>query len=422
MNYIEKLPGVWQNYWREFGFDEPSLIQEQSFDLLKDNNNVLGVSPTGSGKTLAYLLPLLLKVQKNAGNQLLILLSSQELALQVGNTAREWAKLLGLKTQTIIGGANTTRQIEKLKQRPEVIIGTPGRVLELIRAKKIQIMNLEAIVFDEADSLIEGNGASIAEKIVGFAPKDYQLAFFSATAQKVKDEAEKIAGEDLFMIDVSEEDRSRGKMEHEYMNVPTRKKIEVLRGLVHVENFQAICFFNQVGDLGNAEEKLLFHHLPIASLASDQDKLVRKTALEKFKNGEIKLLLTTDVLARGIDLKNLPYVVNMDVPLTLESYTHRSGRVGRMGADGKVITLIQDNTKKDYAKLMKAQELKSEEVFLWGASLVKEVPKVEFTPNVKKERTTTTSKEILEKTVKVKSKVKKKNRKNKGAPKWAKKE
>ncbi|MDR2833107.1 MAG: DEAD/DEAH box helicase, partial [Streptococcaceae bacterium] len=290
--YIEKLPKVWQEQWVKSGFETPSLIQEKTFEVLKDKEDLLAISPTGSGKTLAYLLPLLQHVKKGEGNQLIVLLSSQELALQVANVAKIWGRLIELNVQTIIGGANSNRQIDALKKRPEVIIGTPGRIYELIRAKKIQLMNVETIVLDEADSLIESNSINLAESIISYVPKDFQLAFFSATGRAVEEKAQELVGADLFLVDVTKEDQSKGEVVHQFLNVPVRRKIDTLRSLAHIKGMQAIVFFNKMGDLGNAEEKLLYLDLPIASLASDQDKLTRKAALDRFKEGKISLLLT----------------------------------------------------------------------------------------------------------------------------------
>lgn len=138
MTFIKNTPEAWQEHWQASGFSEPSIIQAKSFQPLKEKQNVLGISPTGSGKTLAYVLPLLLNIEKAQGSQLLILAPSQELAMQISQVVRDWASLLQLKTQLLIGGANVSRQVEKLKKKPEILVGTPGRVLELIKAKKNQ--------------------------------------------------------------------------------------------------------------------------------------------------------------------------------------------------------------------------------------------------------------------------------------------
>lgn len=148
---LTQLPEVWQQRWEKNDFNDFSLIQESTFQQLSDGLDVLGISPTGSGKTLAYLLPLLQKVVKGDGNQLLILTSSQELSMQVFEVAKEWAQDLKLTVQSVIGGANVKRQIEKLKQKPEILVGTSGRVLELIKQKKIKVQQIKMVVFDEAD-------------------------------------------------------------------------------------------------------------------------------------------------------------------------------------------------------------------------------------------------------------------------------
>ncbi|MDR0922190.1 MAG: DEAD/DEAH box helicase [Lactobacillales bacterium] len=421
MSFVEKLPEVWQEKWGSADFESPSIIQERSFDLLLEKEDLLGISPTGSGKTLAYLLPLLLNVKKGEGNQLLILLSSQELAVQVGNVASDWAKEIGLNAQTIIGGANTARQVEKLKARPEIIVGTPGRVFELIKAKKIKVMSIETIVMDEVDQLFADEGANITESIVNYAPKEFQLVFFSATGNRVKGRAGMMSGDNLFVIDVTDEDTSSGVVQHNFLKISARKRVDVLRSFAHMDGMQAIVFFNQLSELGSAEEKLLYAGLPVTSLASDQNKALRKVALEKFAAGEVKLLLTTDILARGLDFKNIPYVVNFDVPLTVESYTHRAGRVGRMGASGDVLTFVQDSTVKDYKKIINGAQKVSSEVYLYGGKLVDELPEkaVEVASPVKKGITAKVKPvKTAEDTPKAKkAKLKKKNKKNKGAPK-----
>jgi superfamily II DNA/RNA helicase len=425
MSYVENLPAAFAQKWQAEGFTHPSIIQERAYDILADGEDLLGISPTGSGKTLAYLLPLLQKVVKGNGNQLLILLSSQELALQVGKVANEWSKLLDLNQETIIGGANTGRQIEKLKKRPEVIVGTPGRIYELIQQKKMKLMNIDTIVLDEVDQLFADAGSSITESIINHAPKKFQLAFFSATGDRVKGRAGMLSGDDLFVIDVTDEDQSAGVVTHVYLNVAQRRRVDTLRSLVHMEGFKAIVFFNQMSELGSAEQKLLYAGLPVASLASDQNKALRKAAMEKFLSGEIKFLLTTDLLSRGLDIKNLPYVVNYDVPMTEESYVHRSGRVGRMGADGTVLTFIQDGTKKDYKKIVNATGNENHEVFLYGGELVTALPEKERKVDVSdkpvaKKIVTERPVAPTEKNFRDERKPKKdrkKNRKNKGAPK-----
>ena len=187
MRFLEQLPEAWQEQWQASGFNEPSTIQEKSFTPLREGENVLGISPTGTGKTLAYMLPLLLTVEKGQGNQLLIIAPSQELAMQIAEVARTWAKPLQLTVQTLIGGANVSRQIDKLKKRPEVLIGTPGRILELMKNKKVKAQLLKTIVMDEVDQLFQEEELSLTKQILTHTPTEYQLVFYSATADRVVD-------------------------------------------------------------------------------------------------------------------------------------------------------------------------------------------------------------------------------------------
>jgi superfamily II DNA/RNA helicase len=255
-------------------------------------------------------------------------------------------------------------------------------------------------------------------------PKDFQLLFFSATGERAREASERIAGVDLFMLDVTKEDTSKGEIKHYTLFVNPRKRVDTLRKLANVENFRALVFFNSLSDLGASDEKLSYMGLPVASLASDQDKLVRKAVLENFRNGKLKLLLTTNVLARGLDIEELDYVVNFDVPQTATDYTHRSGRVGRMGRSGAVVTFVDASTKKDFQKILKEANLESEEIYLYGGNLTTEAktvsekfPKVAEQPakNSGANHKTTPEDERIIKVKKKKNKTK--NRKNKGAPK-----
>lgn len=412
MTFIKNTPEAWQEHWQASGFSEPSIIQAKSFQPLKEKQNVLGISPTGSGKTLAYVLPLLLNVEKAQGSQLLILAPSQELAMQISQVVRDWASLLQLKTQLLIGGANVSRQVEKLKKKPEILVGTPGRVLELIKAKKIKSHLLKTIVMDEVDQLFHEKEMNLTKQILTSAPTDFQLVFYSATADRVTEEAQKLA-EQLTIIDVTDEDHSAGTVNHYYMNLSPRKKSAYLRSLSYTSDFRGMVFFNQVADLGAVEEKLVYEGLSVVSLASDQNKALRKLAIDQFSSKKSVMLLTTDIAARGLDFEAVPYVINTEVPLSEESYIHRAGRVGRMGASGTVITFVNDATKRDYQRILKKIGLTTQEIFLYEGALHLTRKEKSLT----EERAASSEKIKKVPTEQRKEKVKKrpKNSKNKGA-------
>lgn len=195
-------------------------------------------------------------------------------------------------------------------------------------------MNVDTIILDEFDQLLDDSQIHFVEKITHYAPRDHQLIYMSATT---KFDQDKIAV-NTRIIDLS--DQKLDNIQHFYMQVDQRHRVDMLRKLAHVNNFRGLVFFNSLSDLGSAEEKLQYRDVLAVSLASDVNVKFRKVILEKFKDNQLTLLLATDLLARGIDIDSLECVINFDVPRDTETYTHRAGRTGRMGKEGYVITLV----------------------------------------------------------------------------------
>lgn len=384
MNNQEFVPFLQAN-WETAGFQKPALIQERVFDPITEGKHLVGIAPTGSGKTLAYLLPLLNQLEAGKPSQALILTSSQELAMQVVEVARKWLAGSGMKVQALIGGANVKRQHEALKKKPELLVGTPGRVLELISGKKIKAPAIKTLVFDEVDQLVQGQSFQLIQKILKTTDNEAQRLYFSATADVVLEELNTIES-DLLVIDVTKEDDSQGDVQHFYIETNDRKKVDQMRRLLNMPAFWGMIFFNQLSDMGSAEEKLLFHQLPVASLASDQSKILRKNAIEQFKKHQVLGLLTTDLASRGLDIESLPFVVNADVPLSEESYIHRAGRVGRMGETGVVITFVTPADKADLLKIAKKLKLPVAPIYLFGGELLTEEPVRQADPKKKKNK------------------------------------
>ncbi len=342
---IQELPKIWQEKLASDQFTEMTPIQEAVFDDIKNGKNILGVSPTGTGKTLAYLLPTLLKLEGKKAQQLLILAPNTELAGQIFEVTKEWAEPLGILSQLLISGVSQKRQIERLKKGPQVIIGTPGRVFELIKHKKVKMMNVDTIILDEYDELLSDSQYKFVNNISHHVPRQHQMIYMSAT-NKVD---VKSLEEGTEIIDLSNQEMT--SIEHYYIMVDKRERTDLLRKFSNIPDFRGLVFFNSLSDLGSTEEKLQFSGTSAVSLASDINVKFRKTILEKFKNHDISLLLGTDLVARGIDIDNLEYVINYEVARDKENYTHRAGRTGRMGKNGTVITLV--NHPEDIKKLKK---------------------------------------------------------------------
>lgn len=386
-----KLPEVWQKRWQQ-EFSEATAIQKQVFEPLTAGDNLVGISPTGTGKTIAYLLPLLTKVVAGQGTQLLIVTSSQELAMQVTEVARIWGRDLELSVASVIGGANLKRQLEKLKNRPEIIVGTPGRLVELMDSRKLKAHQIKSCVMDEADQLLSQGAKPLLLRLLKHLNRDCQLSFFSATADQALSEIREISPAALKVIDVTETDESKGAIDHFYLIWPSRKKVDALRRILNQPDQRCLIFFNQLADLGAAEEKLLFHRLPVASLASDQGKTLRKQALTAFRDEKLAGLLSTDVAARGLDIEGLDLVVNADIPGDEAAYLHRSGRVGRMGRKGSVVTIIGEHQLKELRKTVKAADIQLNEIYLHGGRFQTTPPEKDVTQTTTVSKTKKTAK------------------------------
>lgn len=343
------------------GFTEPSPIQTAVAEPLADGQSILGLAPTGSGKTLAFTWPILEKVRPGEGIQALILAPSQELAMQTTNVVRDWAQLVDVKVLAITGGANVKRQLEKLKKRPEVIVATPGRVMNLVGDGKLKLGHLKMMIVDEADELLTDETLDQIRSILDatFA-ETLQLAFFSATETKILDDLPRWFGRPVEKIDVRAIDQTQGVVRHRMMEVGNRHRVELLKKISRVDHLRALVFFNKMQLLQHVAIELRHQHVSFVALTSNQRQVEREKALRLFRQGKVALLLTTDLAARGLDVPQLPAVINYQLPKDVTTYIHRSGRTGRMGADGLVLTLGDDHDLRDFKKMMAdtAYELK----------------------------------------------------------------
>lgn len=337
--------------WTKAGFDTPTNVQEKVFDSIIQNKHVVAVSPTGSGKTLAYSLPLLNKIEKNGELQILILAPSQELAQQIGAVLREWSDV---KVQVISGGANVKRQLEQLKNKPEIIVATPGRLNELAgQSKKIKFHQVKTVVIDEADYLLQDEHIHTVRQIVKRMPSQTQKLFFSATVNDKLLEVEKWFGVSVERINIVNESKTL----HAYIKVDERKRVDLLKKLSQdVES--ALVFVKHVGELAMIYEKLAYEGVRVAALHSDMHHIERQKAMTAFKNKEITYLLTTDVASRGIDINDLELVIQLEVPREKDIYTHRSGRTGRMGKEGVVLTMVNQHSLKELQKMTNCVEVR----------------------------------------------------------------
>lgn len=341
-----------QENWEKSGFQQPTSIQDTAIPLILEGKDLIAESPTGTGKTLAYLLPLLNKVEPNSQSlQAVVLASSQELVMQVYQEFQKWSEGSGLRGTSIIGGANVKRQLEKLKKRPHIIFATPGRLFELIKQKKVKMHEVKLIVLDEGDQLLIPEHLNTVQNIVKSTLNDRQVVLFSATMKAGTEKlAKEITKEPEILRIEKDELASSGEVEHIYFSAEPRDKIKLLEKIARLENIKALAFINDIGEIQVFKEKFNFKDLSTGILHSDMKKLERQAELKAFRDGKTKMLIATDVAARGLDIQGVTHVVHVDFPRDIAQYVHRAGRTGRMGANGTVISLVTEREERELKK------------------------------------------------------------------------
>lgn len=354
MKVIQNLNETLQKKWAEaeYAFEMP--IQTQLIPHMLSGSDIVAESPTGTGKTLAYVLPLLQKVDPTKKQiQALVVVPSQELGMQIVEVFREWASGTDVSVAQLIGGANINRQIEGLKKKPNIVVGTPGRLQELVKVKKLKMHEINTIVLDEGDQLLSREHRTTVKGLID-ATVERQLVVTSATiTEEIELVAESMMKDPVRIHVTAEEVPSKGEVIHSFVKTEIRDKTEILRKLSHLPGMRGLAFVNSLDQLLMKDYKLSYRDAPIVSLHSEMKKEERKKALDDFKNGKVSVLIATDVAARGLDISGLTHVIHVDVPHSIEQYLHRSGRTGRAGKNGEVLTLLSYNDEKTYKKWTK---------------------------------------------------------------------
>ncbi|WP_171016623.1 DEAD/DEAH box helicase [Pseudalkalibacillus caeni] len=357
MTSIQAFKPFLQEAWNKLDFKDFSEIQKQAIPKIFDKVDVIGEAPTGSGKTLAYLLPVLNDLDLDLKKaQCIILAPSRELAMQVNQVVQAFTQNTTIKSASFIGGADIKRQIKKLKEHPQVVVGTPNRILELIQMKKLKVHEVKRIVIDEADQMLEEKFFEEIEGIANATLKDRQLLFFSATLSPETVEKAKELSNNPELVNVTN-DRSTRNLKHTYFVSNRGDKPDLLRKIIKSENAKALVFINNASFIPRLAERLTEKRVNAGILEGGSKKTERAATLQNFRNGKINVLLATDVAARGLDIAELTHVVQYDVPEKPEKYTHRAGRTGRMGKEGTVVTLVTPEEEKHLLKLGKELNL-----------------------------------------------------------------
>jgi ATP-dependent RNA helicase DeaD len=320
---------------------EPTPIQNQAIPLLLDGHDVIGQAHTGSGKTLAFGIPIIEAVDPDSrATQALILVPTRELAAQVGSVLEALGRPAGMEVLVIYGGVGYQPQIDALRRGAQIVVGTPGRVLDHLQRGALKLEALEVMILDEADQMLDKGFAPDVERIISRTPPERQTALFSATTPDwVQNVAAKYLYEPEYVSIGNNEPEP--EIEHSVIEVWDGNKMNILVALLTQPSEGATLVFGRtrhgVINLAKRLQKLGFE---VEALQGDLGQPARDRIVKRFREGHLPILLATNVAARGLDMLNIDRVINYDLPETSELFVHRVGRTGRMGRSGEAITLI----------------------------------------------------------------------------------
>lgn len=330
---------------KDLGYETPSPIQQKTIPLLLKKHDIVGQAQTGTGKTAAFALPVLQNIEvKSTQVQALVLTPTRELAIQVAEAFHSYAKHLGkVRVLPIYGGQSISQQIRHLRGGVQIIVGTPGRVMDHIRRETIDISNLKAVVLDEADEMLRMGFLEDVEWILSHTPETRQTALFSATMpREVRRIADRYLKEPI-NVQIERKTLTVPTIEQFYLNVSERQKTDALTRLLETESTsgEAVLIFHRT-KIGTAEltDKLQARGYAAEAMHGDMSQSQRETVIKRLKNGKVEIVIATDVAARGLDVERISTVINYDMPSDTESYVHRIGRTGRAGRLGRAILFV----------------------------------------------------------------------------------
>ncbi|MDO7591498.1 MAG: DEAD/DEAH box helicase [Flavobacteriaceae bacterium] len=331
---------------QEKGYTEPSPIQEKAIPQILQGKDVLASAQTGTGKTAGFTLPLLQllsKKQKSGHRKVraLVLTPTRELAAQIYENVKEYSTHIDIRSTVIFGGVNQNPQIATLRRGVDVLIATPGRLLDLHNQKVLSLQHVEILVLDEADRMLDMGFQRDINKIMGFLPKKRQNLLFSATFSKeIKTLAQGILNEPV-LVEATPENTTVDAIIQRVYKVDKARKTELIIKLIKDGNWNQVLVFTRTKHgANNLTKRMLKANIGAAAIHGNKSQGARTKALAGFKDGTVEVLVATDIAARGLDIPLLPHVINFELPNIPEDYVHRIGRTGRAGAKGEAISLV----------------------------------------------------------------------------------
>lgn len=353
----------------------PTGIQETAIPFALENKDIIAEAHTGTGKTLAFLIPIFEKINvEKREMQAIILAPTHELVVQIESQIKLLSTNSGINVTSlsIMGESNIEKQIKKLKEvKPHIIVGSPGRILDLIKKKKITAHTIKTIVLDEADNLLSKNKPVIIKDIIKSTMKDRQLMFFSASINKETLNLSKTLVKNVEIIKIENKSEINPKIEHICILVSLRDRFENLRKLLAAEQPQrAIVFVNNNTDLRQINEKLQYHKVKSTAIYGNASKEERQRALDAFRRGKCNVLVSSDLSARGLDIPEVSHIISLDFPVNPDEYLHRAGRTARGNNSGVSVCLITNKDIEILQSYEKAFDIEFTVKKLYGGKLM----------------------------------------------------
>lgn len=357
----------------EMGFTEPSKVQEFAIPPILDGKDLIAQAATGSGKTAAFALPALERLSEEDSEEdsigLLVLSPTRELACQISKEVCRFSKNLNFKTLAVFGGTSIPEQIKAIKKGVNAIVATPGRLLDLLRSKKIKNFKPKIVVLDEADEMLDMGFLQEIHEIFSFLPEKRQSLLFSATMPKAIVKLAQEILKDPLQINLSENKKAHNDIKESYYLSQERDKNQALiRLLDYLQPCKSIIFCRTKRDVEIVHNSLLAKKLPVRYLHGDIPQKERENCTEAFRSGQCKILVASDLAARGLNIPDISHVFNYHAPQTKESYTHRIGRTGRAGKKGSAISILSPS---EFQRTMRLLGRKKEQFD------IKELPSLE---------------------------------------------
>ena len=324
------------------GFTNPTPIQEKTLELIFGKWDIMGIAQTGTGKTAAFAVPIIEKTFiNNRKTQTLVICPTRELALQITEVFRTLSAHAKLRIVSVYGGQAASVQIRALRAGAQIVVGTPGRIKDLITRNVLKLQNIRTVVLDEADEMLSFGFLPDIRAILSQVTNVHQTLLFSATMNKAVSGVVKQFQHDAVRIEVGSCNEPTSNVRQSYLAIGSHNKCRAVHSLIHKDNPRlALVFCNTKRQVKTLQKLLSAQGLPAGCLHGDLSQYQRDTEMDAFRNGKTSVMVATDVAARGIDVKDIDLVINYDIPDKMEYYVHRIGRTGRAGHSGRACTLV----------------------------------------------------------------------------------